>query len=357
MINLVVAFLFAMQTAPMTQEEPARSPQIVCDASMIGMAYGSGHGIYFRASHDLGATFEAPVKVAEAEVVPLGRHRGPRIALSGGGLVVSAVVGKTSSTDPHGHGLPIDGDLVAWRSGDGGKTWSSGVVVNDVPGAAREGLHSLAADSKGRLFAVWLDKRGADGTRLFGAASTDGGISWAASIPVYSSPDGTICQCCHPSVAIAPDGSILVMWRNCLQGARDMYLARSKDWKTFANVEKLGKESWQLNACPMDGGGLAVSRIGRVLTAWRREGRIYLAAPGEAETPVGEGRDATLAIGTKGAFVVWVGSTGIEVQAPDSIKPISLSAHGAYPAIAALADGSIFIAWEEDDTIRTRHIS
>ena len=135
-----------------------------------------------------------------------------------------------------------------------------------------------------------------------------------------------------------------------------MYLARSRDWKTFANAEKLGRESWQLNACPMDGGGLAVSGNGLVFTAWRREGRIYLAVPGGAEYPVGEGRDAALAIGAKGAYIAWVGSTGIQVQAPGPIQPVSLSAHGAFPAIAALPDGSILAAWEENGSIETRRI-
>ena len=32
-------------------------------------------------------------------------------------------------------------------------------VVNDVPDSAREGLHAMAADANGNLFAAWLDLR------------------------------------------------------------------------------------------------------------------------------------------------------------------------------------------------------
>ena len=92
--------------------------------------------------------------------MPLTRHRGPRIALAGRAIVIAAVVGKTAEGGGHGHGLPSDGDLIAWRSTDGGRSWSKGVVINDVPGAPTEGLHSLAGDAKGVLFAAWLDKRG-----------------------------------------------------------------------------------------------------------------------------------------------------------------------------------------------------
>ena len=37
----------------------------------------------FQLVHDAGRTFSAPVKVAEAAIVPLTRHRGPRIVFCG----------------------------------------------------------------------------------------------------------------------------------------------------------------------------------------------------------------------------------------------------------------------------------
>ena len=129
-------------------------------------------------------------------------------------------------------------------------------MINDAPGAPTEGLHSLAADAKGDLFAAWLDKRGGHGTKLYGARSTDGGVTWSKNVMIYDSPEGTICECCHPSVAIDAAGQILVMWRNWLGGSRDMYLTRSRDGVAFSKPEKLGTGTWPLNACPMDGGGI-----------------------------------------------------------------------------------------------------
>ena len=87
------------------------------------------------------------------------------MTISGDAILVSAVLGKSLATGPHAHGLPADGDLVTWRSTDGGVTWSKPTVINDVSAAAREGLHAIAA-LHGEMAAVWLDLR-ATGTKLY----------------------------------------------------------------------------------------------------------------------------------------------------------------------------------------------
>lgn len=89
-------------------------------------------------------------------------------------------------------------------------------------------------------------------------------------------------------MAFDSGGTILVMWRNSLGGSRDMYLARSKDGIRFSAPQKLGESTWKLNACPMDGGGLAVSGSS-IFTAWRREHSLFLDQPGEPEIPLGKG--------------------------------------------------------------------
>jgi hypothetical protein len=240
-----------------------------------------------------------------------------------------------------------------WRSNDGGKSWSNGKAINDVPGSASEGLHALAADGKGTLFAAWLDKRGANGTQLYAARSSDDGATWSKNILVYQSPDGTICQCCHPSVAIDATGRLLVMWRNALGGARDMYLATSQDGITFSTPEKLGNGTWQLNACPMDGGGLAVSP-GKILTAWRRDGNIFLAEPGKPEQPVGAGKDVALALSGAHAYALW--SNGATLEAWTGGKVSLLSSAGAFPSLCPLPDGGVLASWEENGVIEIHRL-
>jgi hypothetical protein len=317
------------------------------------MTFGAGNAIYFSASRDAGVTFSNPVKVAEADVVPLTRHRGPRIAISGRAIVISAVMGKTLSHEQHAHGLPSDGDLVVWRSLDGGQKWSQGIVVNDVPGAPPEGLHSLAADARGNLFAAWLDKRGGNGTKLYGARSVDGGATWSKNILIYQSPDGTICECCHPSVALDPSGQILVMWRNWFDGSRDMDLVRSRDGAAFSKPQKLGTGTWQLNGCPMDGGGLAVS-AGKTITAWRRTENVFVAEPGKPELKIGTGKDVALALDGDRVYVSW--TNGAKIEASSDERAEVLSNAGAYSAMTSLPGGGALAAWEENGGIVTRRL-
>ncbi len=271
----------------------------------------------------------------------LGRHRGPRVAFSRDAIVISAPA-KTSAA--------AKTELRAWRSTDRGKTWTETAMINDLPGAAEEGLHAMAADAAGNLFAAWLDHRHADkGKELYGARSTDGGLTWSKNTLIYTSPDSTICQCCHPSATFDASGQLLIMWRNALGGNRDMYLARSRDGVAFSKAEKLGQDSWRLEACPMDGGGVAVSGD-RIVTAWRRDKEIFVARPGEKEVGVGEGVDVSIAAVSGGVYVAWSSARGIEALAPGEKTPSAIAPAGKFPNVAAVA-GHALLAYEADGKI------
>ncbi|HTM14889.1 MAG TPA: sialidase family protein [Bryobacteraceae bacterium] len=355
MHSIILAAMLALNLGPMGPDAPAREPQLAASGSTVALTFGAGAAIYFTVSHDSGRTFSAPVKVEQAGNVLLTHHRGPRIAISGKTIIISAITSKTASLDAHAHGAGPDGDLFVWRSTDGGKTWSPAIRVNDVPNAPNEGLHTLAADAKGNLFAAWLDHRSGKGTTLHGARSADAGATWSKNFLVYQSPDGTICECCHPSAAFAPDGELLVMWRNWLEGSRDMYLTRSRAGAEFSPPEKLGMGTWKLKGCPMDGGGIVISRQ-RVFTAWRREGTVYLAEPRGHETALGQGKDLAVAAGPKGVYVAWVSASRIELRRPDAAL-MTLSSDGAFPALAVLSDGAVLAAWQEKDGITTRRVN
>jgi hypothetical protein len=321
-----------------------RQPQLASAHGQVAMTYGSGSTVYFASSADGGRSFGRAVKVADVPALALGRHRGPRIAILSDAIVIAAVSGNNAS----------QGDLLVWRSMDKGKTWQRGSAINDVRGAAREGLHSLAADRSGNLFAAWLDLR-EKGTRLYGSRSTDGGLTWSRNIPIYVSPDGTICQCCDPSVAIDEKGETWVMWRNALNGSRDLYLAHTSDGVHFSAAQKLGEGTWKLEACPMDGGGVTVEH-GNVYSAWRRGTDIYLASPGRPEIKIGQGKDVSIAAGQKGAYVVWSGPHGIEMHAPDSNASVALANEGAYPNVVTMPDGSVLAAWETKGSIHVERL-
>jgi hypothetical protein len=310
-----------------------REPQLAAGPGLVALAYGSGTSIYVATSKDRGQTFSAPVLVAEPKVLQLTRHRGPRVAIAGNALVVNAVA---------------DGDLMSWRSTDGGKTWSKGLRVDSVPNAAHEGLHTLASDGQGNLFAAWLDLRKA-GTQLYGAWSRDGGATWHKDFLAYESPDGAICTCCAPSAVFDEHGGVDLMFRNAVGGSRDLWVMHSSDRETFGKPLKLGDGTWKINACPMDGGGI-VRDGSKTITAWRREEDIFVDVPGKPEVKVGTGKDVAIAANKDRVYALWV--AGGSLQAWNSAgNPEVLAKEAAFPSIVALPGGGFLAAWEAGGSI------
>ncbi len=215
----------------------ARQPQVAVDPTgKVYLVFGVEDAIYCTVSEDGGKSYRPPVKVAAEGSLSLGMRRGPRVAATGSSVVVTAICGKV--------GRGKDGDLLAWRSHDGGKTWQGASKVNGVEGSAREGLHGMAAAPDGTVFCVWLDLRERK-AQVYGAASTDGGVAWHPDRLIYASPEGNVCPCCQPLAAFDPRGKLHVMWRNDLAGARDMYLVSSPDGgRTFGPPLKLGEGTW-----------------------------------------------------------------------------------------------------------------
>lgn len=338
-----LGLLLALKIVPPTTDVTFKQPQIASTGDMIGLAFGAGDDIYYSYSVNDGEQFSRPVKIETKGKMSLGRHRGPRIAYQSGNVIISAVIGKKGGGQ--------DGDLLAWRSTDNGKSWLQPVRINDVPGAAREGLHAMTAGN-GWIVAVWLDLR-EKGTRLYGARSEDGGATWSKNFLVYESPDGSVCQCCHPSVLVSPTAKLFVMWRNALGGNRDMYVASSSDGgKMWDPAKKVGNESWKLEACPMDGGGITMSGNGKLFAAFRKDKEIHYSTPGAVERMLGEGKDPSISSGLNNAlYVVWTSPTGaIEAITSKENQVKTLSPKGAYPQVVFTGRQALAF-WEEDDGI------
>lgn len=327
-----------------------RQPQLAAGEGQVVLAFGAETSIYFAASADQGKTFSKPVKVAEAGALALGRHRGPRATILKGAILVSAVVGAKLATGAHAHGLPEAGDLTVWRSVDRGKIWAKYGVVNDAGGSAREGFHSIAMDAQGNLTATWLDLR-TEKTQIYAARSTDGGRTWSKNTQIYASPSGSTCECCGPTVAIDATQT-WIMFRNSLNGSRDMYLARSAGGQIYDAPRKSGNGSWKINACPMDGGGMVIDH-GQPVSAWRRDKDVFLARYGQTETRVGSGHDIAVAGTAKGVYVAWSGEHGLEILRPGAAKAQLLSPKGGFVNLVALPDGGLFAAWELEGEIQT----
>jgi hypothetical protein len=328
-----------VQVVPGSLAQRADQPQLAVGRDgRVWLAFGAGESIYVCMSKDNGRTFSSPVVVNATPVkTPLGMRRGPRIAANKSRVVVTAVVGA--------QGAGKDGDLVAWRSSDG-QEWDGPEKVSDVPGSAREGLHAMGAGMDDAFVAVWLDLR-AKGTKLYGSFSSNGGRSWSENKIAYESPETTICECCHPSLGFGPFGEVAAMFRNSLRGARDMFVATSPDGgRSWGMSAKIGTQTWEIGACPMDGGALGFDGAGALVSVWRSGEKIYLGR-GVASTELAVGKNPWLAMAGSTAHVVWQSGNGIYYQSRTNTASRSrLAESGKDPVIVNTKDGPL-AAWRQ----------
>ncbi|MDX2036630.1 MAG: sialidase family protein [Isosphaeraceae bacterium] len=356
--GILVASLLATSTESVASEPrvvvaEGRQPQAAVDAKGgIHLVYGLGDEIRYVALDSEGKPTSNPVIVGKApSKLALGMRRGPRIAVSGRGITVTAI-DWNSPVDRGKFTAYEGGTLLAWRSTDGGRSWQGPVAVNTVRGSAAEGLHALAAGPEGAFFVAWNDNR-SQSMEVYGARSNDGGANWVDETLVYRSPEKSICPCCHPSAAFAADGSLHVMWRNQLFGRRDLHLARSLDGgKSFEPAVKQGEGSWSFNACPMDGGAIAPSSRDSVTTAWMREARAFESTSGSAERSLGRGVQPWCALGPEGVSFAWITARPgkLMIRNPGDAKPTELAPSAVDPMLAAALGGRgpVVAVWEVD---------
>jgi hypothetical protein len=302
----------------------------------LDIVYGDGDSLMYRYSRDEGATFAPPELVASLPELIASATRGPQIAGTSDGVAIIAV--------------NKDADIFSYIRDESGK-WMSTGRVNDADTTDKEGFIGLSSDGGNNLFAIWPDLRGDHQNKIFGARSNDGGRTWMKNILVYASPDGSICECCKPSVAM--DGkNVFVMFRNSLNGDRDLYLTQSSDYgQSFEDAQKLGKGSWALNGCPMDGGGLAIDPSGQVQTVWRREAKLYACEPGKDEREIGEGRNCVIENVNGKNVYAWTKNNVVTCLLPNG--SLHVVGQGSSPVLKAAGNDEVLCIWEDNAEIKS----
>ena len=308
-------------------------PNLTKDNSdQIHLVYGSGDSILYSFSTDHGNTFSKPSLISILKNLAASHMRGPQIAATSNGFVVTACTNS--------------GNIFSYTS-DGTGSWAQASRVNDVDTIAKENLMALGADGN-NAFAVWLDLR--DGhNKILGAKSSDGGKTWSKNSLVYASPDTTVCECCKPSVVVEGE-NVYVMFRNWFNGNRDLYLIHSSNaGVSFGQAQKLGKGSWPLNGCPMDGGGLVLNKNGNPETVWNRKGTIYACEPGKEEKKLGEGKNCTMeSVNGKNVYA-WVEDGNVILMKPQGMK--KNLGKGQLPVIKAVNNEHILCIWQNEKYI------
>jgi hypothetical protein len=309
-------------------------PNIAIDKmGNVHLVYGNGDSIMYKKSIDGGKIFSAPSLVAILPRLYAYAMRGPQIASTLDGLNILA---SNESGNIYSYGK------------DGTGNWEKGARVNDVDTIAKEGLMALSGDGK-NLFAVWLDLRGNKHNKIVGAKSSDAGKTWSKNMLIYNSPDSSVCECCKPSVAVKGN-KVSVMFRNWLNGNRDLYLIQSSDGGNhFGNAEKLGNGRWSLNGCPMDGGGIVINARNEAQTIWRRQNKIFACEPGKPEIEIGEGRSCSIeSVNGKNVYA-WTENGEVVCLLPQGRK--EHLGKGALPTIKAIDTDHIICIWENEKEV------
>jgi len=242
--------------------------------------------------------------------------------------------------------------------------------IGDIPEGSNLAFHD---DSKGNLLWVFKDDEGEvlkaedynaykefkriNGERLkpqgkiYISSSSDGGESWSISNLVYKSPDGSVCECCKPSIESNSKGEIAIMFRNNINGSRDLHYTKSVDnGRVFSEPQKMGSGTWKINGCPMDGGGLASFDNGDFMTTWQREGVIYTANSNLNEQFVGSGR--TPSISSYNGEIKIVYTSGDDVMVVQgSNSPAEKIGTGSSPKVISTSDGTLYL-WVNGDGIQ-----
>jgi len=309
-------------------------PCVVTDLNNhIHIVYGNGDSIMYTESANGGQSFNAPVCVDTLNHLVDFATRGPQIAVTKNGVTIVA--------------LNREGDIFSYSKDAPGK-WTKGARVNDVDSICKEGFIGLGSDGNQNLFAAWLDLRGNRRNKIYGASSADGGKTWKANQLLYASPDSSVCECCKVSVAMK-DQHVYVMFRNWLNGNRDLYVMESTNaGQTFGAPQKLGKNNWPLEGCPMDGGGLSVNSS-PVQTAWRRHDSIFSAVPGKEELFIAKGKNPSVTTVDNHQLYAWVKSDTIFYQLNGSQEQVA--GKGNLPSVQMINNHDAICVWTSDRDI------
>jgi hypothetical protein len=316
-----------------------QQPQLTRDFSgVIRIIYGNKDKIYYSYAEDAGKTFSTPEVIAEIKDMHLGMTRGPQFATSEDYSVVTAIDKK--------------GNIHAYQLNHKTKKWNALNDVNDIEGSAPEGLMSITADDKNNFYAVWLDLRGDRNNKIV-FSSLGKNQSWSENKIIYQSLEKSVCECCKPSIAVK-NRQVYVMFRNLINGFRDLYLISLTDGGVkFDNVIKLGKGTWKLTGCPMDGGGISIGKDNIVRTVWQRENVVYYDEPGKAESRIADGRSCNV-FGTGNPLITWQEGDHIYGQQLDGAKKDI--GNGTALSVVELQDEGFLAAWESDGVILFRKL-
>ena len=295
-VNPVTGTVFLSWVEPAATEDGHEATPATAEHDMAMPASGT---VMVARSTDGGKTFGRPVS-ASGEDVGVTTYPGgsPQVFAGREGEVFVAY----DLNLPH-EGVPWGRDMLRLaRSTDDGVTFEPAIDIFADPDVVEAGTYQdVFATPDGTIYAAWLSYRqyvpenGVSEENAFTqvrvARSDDGGSSFLPSVLV----DEMSCECCRASLAVGPDNTLYLAWRDQVPQAdggdpvRNMVISRSQDrGETWSAAVPIHDDAWRFGQCPESGPVLGVDASGNVHAAWftaKEDGPgVYYAASGDGGT-------------------------------------------------------------------------
>lgn len=304
--------------------------------------------IYAAVSRDQGISFTAPVRVnSVAGDARVNGEQPPRVTLAprpGAAPIVTVV--WTSKND-------LGTTILHARSEDGGRSFARTALVPDGVAGGNRGWENATADAQGKTRVVWLDHRemaaaaasaGHNHPGHDTAAAPRDGVAMAQQSKLYLATVGEagsahvitpgVCYCCKTAIVTTADNAIFLAWRHVYPGnLRDIAFTASRDGgRTFAPIQRVSEDKWQLDGCPDDGPAMTADATNRLHIAW--------------PTLVGDGPGGRPSIG-----IFYAQSR--DGRAFSARERLSTSGLPHHPQVITNG-GTVFVAWDELENGRRR---
>ncbi|MFN8661974.1 MAG: sialidase family protein [Thermomicrobiales bacterium] len=275
-VNPVTGTVFLSWVEPAATEDGHEATPATADHDMAMPASGT---VMVARSTDGGKTFGRPV-AASGEDVGVTTYPGgsPQVFAGPEGEVFVAY----DLNLPH-EGVPWGRDMLRLaRSTDDGVTFEPAIDIFADPDVVEAGTYQdVFAAPDGTIYAAWLSYRqyvpenGVSEENAFTqvrvARSDDGGSSFLPSVLV----DEMSCECCRASLAVGPDNTLYLAWRDQVpqtdggDPVRNMVISRSQDrGETWSAAVPIHDDAWRFGQCPESGPVLGVDPGGTVHAAW-----------------------------------------------------------------------------------------
>lgn len=349
-------------------------------------AAGSGSGGHtLKFARFTQARWSDPQAIAHGDDWVVSWANTPHIAATADGALWAHWLQKAGSAK-------YAADIALVRSGDGGKSWSAPLLVNDDGTATEHGFVSLWPASADTLGVAWLDGRL---TARTGPADADhenphkahakagpGAPMMTLRTTTFDSSLGrhdertldlSTCDCCQTGAALTATGVAVAYRDRDPAEVRDIHVARFDDgaWQPPSRVHA---DDWTMPACPVNGPDIAATGSEAVVgwytapggtpmvkLARSRDGGATFDAPVVLDSGEAVQGRVSVALDADAAWVLWLRETDASQslqlarftadlsQELERIEVARLQGRGRGTGVPqlALADGAAYVIWTD----------